>query len=234
MIRIAVCDNDFFYRKDVERICVEYYGNGCAVVLFDDGEDFIAALEGNTFDIVFLDTEMRRRNGIEVKQYLEDNKINSAIIFIAGNAAHIREAFGKNVYGYMEKPVQREDLFSLLERVNALSDCSRTLTVKDIHGRYKAVETADIYYISGELNYTRIHFAAGESVLVYSTLKKWMEILEHTHFVRIHKSYIVNLEHVDRIGRQVHISDYALPVPQNRLKQVRQMYAAYISRHVSR
>ena len=97
MIKIAICDNDFFYRRDLEQLCLTYYGNDCEILLFDDGERLIAELENNIFDIIFLDIEMRHKNGvevkrgIEVKRYLENHGIESAVIFITGDATHMQE-----------------------------------------------------------------------------------------------------------------------------------------------
>lgn len=230
MNKIAICDNDFFYRRDLEQLCLEYYGSHGDILLFDDSEKLIAALEDNIFDVIFLDTDMRQKNGIEVKLYLEDMQIDSAIIFIARNAMYMREAFGKNVYGYMEKPVQKEQLFSILNRIHGLSACGHTMLVKDIYGRDQMVKTGDIYYIAGEANYTRIFFKTQESLLVYSTLKKWMEILDTGIFVRIHKSYIVNLCHVKSMDKQADMGSYVLPISKSRQKQVRQLYKVYLSR----
>lgn len=236
MIKIAICDNDFFYRRDLEQLCLAYYGNDCEILLFDDSERLIAGLENNIFDIIFLDMEKRHKNGvevkrgIEVKRYLEDHGIESAVIFITGDAAHMQEAFGRNVYGYMEKPVQKEQLFSLLDRVHAVSDFNRTLLIKDIYGRDRLLKTRDIYYIGGELNYTRIFFAEDESLLVYCTLKRWMELLDNRFFIRIHKSYIVNLSHVSSMDKEAWLENYVLPVAKGRLKQVRQLYRAYLTR----
>lgn len=232
MVRIAVCDDNFFYRKDLEQLCVEYYGRDCEITLFEDGQELIADIMQTRFDIVFLDIEMKRSNGIEVKMYLEENGISSAIIFITSSTSYMREAFGKNVYGFMEKPVQKEQLFHLLDRVHALSNFSKTLVIKDIHGKDRSLNTEDIHYIRGELNYTRIFLGAEESILVYCTLKKWMETLDTRLFVRIHKSFIVNLSHVESIDRQVHLAYSVLPVSKNKLKQVKQFYIAYLSRSV--
>ena len=54
-------------------------------------------------------------------------------------------------------------------------------------------------------------------------------MLETRNFVQVHKSYIVNFDHIDYIDHEIHIKAYNVPVPKTKLKQIKQMYAAYLS-----
>lgn len=229
MIRIAICDDDFFCRRELEELCIQYYGSDCDISMIEDGMELLARIENTDFDIVFLDIEMQSSNGIEIKNYLEENQINCAIIFCTSHETYMQDAFGRNVYGYLTKPVQKDKLFPLLDRFYIVLNIDKTVVITDIHGKERAVSGSTIYYICAELNYTRVVLESGESILVHCSLKKWLDMLGTRNFVKIHKSYIVNFDHVEYIDQDVHIKNHAVPIPKTKLKQIKQIYASYLS-----
>ena len=89
-----------------------------------------------------------------------------------------------------------------------LNDC---IFVRD-HEKMVKVYIKDIYYIQADRNYSRIHAKNGESLLVM-TLKEIDEKLPNEHFLRIHRSYIVNLAHVDEVANShVVVMRKAIPI----------------------
>lgn len=169
---------------------------------FASGEDFLA-FDGE-FEILLLDIEMAEISGIQVKNELEARKNNAAIIFLTSHSEYMSDAFGRQVYKFLKKPLDKDELFGALDRITReiFSDFIIELEnekVSFLHGK-------SILYIKAEDKYSAVK-TMDDKFLVRKTMRDWENQLKGYDFYRAHKSYIVNMAYIKKIGVDLILED---------------------------
>jgi DNA-binding LytR/AlgR family response regulator len=166
-------------------------------------------------DILFLDINMPGLSGISMARSLSHPPL---IIFTTAYPQFAVEGFELNALDYLVKPYSSERFLKAvnraMERLPASMDLGtggRKIMVKSDKKLY-AVEAADVMFIEGLGDYIKIHTQSGVLV-VHDTIKGFIESLPEGDFMRIHKSYVVNLRMIQFIeGNQVRIGSESIPV----------------------
>ncbi len=166
MVKVVLIDDEYYalhgLKMEIESI------NGIQVTgIFEDGEDALDYIKVNQPDIVFLDIEMPRINGLQLFQQILNVSKNSKIVFITAYNQYAVEAFELNALDYLIKPVQRSRLIKTVERFKlefgkemqkkkAAFRCFLTFTILiqekelNIHWRTKKSEELLAYLICQE------------------------------------------------------------------------------------
>ena len=182
-------------------------------------------------DIVLMDINLKGdMDGIDVAHLIQ-NEYKLPIIFLTANAdeAHFNRAKTANPYGFISKPFKKLDLQRAIElslirikeekdlEKNSASENEIPFILSDCifvrsHDKMIKVCINDILYIEAERNYCKIHCKDKEHLLV-TTLKDLEEKLTDNELMRIHRSFIVNLSHIDEIATShVVIAKKAIPI----------------------
>ena len=164
---------------------------------------------------------------------------NIPIIYLTANAdeAHFNRAKETHPYAFISKPFKKLDLQRAIELTvdritmeksaengekdngqdSSINENTTDLILNDrIFVRHNEkmlkIDIKDIYYIEADRNYCRI-FSQGREYLLVMTLKDIDEKLPQNHFLRIHRSYIINISQIDEVaGTHVVISKKAIPM----------------------
>jgi two-component system LytT family response regulator len=158
--------------------------------------------------LIFLDIQLRGETGFDLLELI-DNSIK--IIFVTAYNEYAIRAFEVNAIDYMLKPVSPVRLKVAIERVikrekvqesEAKSyEYSDSIYVRLNNYSSRFIKISSITFIEPVGNYSKIVTIEGKHCLVLKTLKQWQEELPVNYFVRIHRSSIVNIEHVDHIEK---------------------------------
>jgi two-component system, LytTR family, response regulator len=159
--------------------------------------------------LVFLDIQLSGETGFDLLELI-DNSIK--IVFVTAYDEYAIRAFEVNAIDYLLKPVNPERLKIAIERVikkeNNQKSQSKNYEYSDsIYVRLnnyasRFIKISSITCIEPVGNYSKIVTIEGRHCLVLKTLKQWQEELPDNNFVRIHRSSIVNIEHVDHIEKK--------------------------------
>jgi len=162
-------------------------------------------------DVVLLDIQMRRETGFDLLDRI-DTPIH--VVFVTAHDEHAVRAFEVNALDYLLKPVDPKRLEEALQRVRTTeAPLPRQSEAEGDAFRYddlffyeegrqpRFIRIRDIVHIEAAGNYTELHLDDGSTALTSNTLRTWAERLPDDHFVRIHRSTIVNVEHVERMER---------------------------------
>lgn len=171
-------------------------------------------------DLIFLDIEMPVINGFELLDLLKNKP---QIIFITGKTEYAMKAFDYDATDYLHKPItperfniavkKAEDQYKL--RNEGIEE--EYIFVKSNLKKIK-VSVNSILWIEALGDYVKI-VTTTDSIVVLSTMKSFSEILDQYSFLRIHKSYIVNLTKVTRFNSKfVEINNHELPLSRNKKK----------------
>ncbi|HRD56662.1 MAG TPA: LytTR family DNA-binding domain-containing protein [Ferruginibacter sp.] len=177
----------------------------------DDAKDKIIRLQPQ---LVFLDIAMPQKNGFDL--LIELPEINFETIFVTAHDSFLLQAFHFSAVDYLLKPVDDELLKNAVTRVvKRLGNQSvvplntllqnlapgnealhkRKLCIPSLKG-FQVVSIKDIVYCEAANNYTNFHFANRHLICASKPIHEYDSLLCDSNFVRIHKSYLVNMEHI--------------------------------------
>ncbi len=171
--------------------------------------DFSNAIEAkncmsiNTIDLIFLDVEMPVISGFD---FIDGLKIKPQIIFITSKAEYAMKAFDYDATDYLQKPIALDRFNASVKRAIDLQSL-RTET-DDENGEHIFIKsnlkklkiyTAKIKWIEAFGDYVKV-VTEEDSNLVLSTMKSFEKDLSQERFIRVHKSYIINIDKVERFN----------------------------------
>lgn len=202
------------------------------------GEEAISHVRQSRPDIVLMDIQLKGAlDGIEtVNQMHRENNI--PVIYLTANAdeENFERAKSTNPYAFISKPFKKLDLQHAvdltMERLNRNSGdiqkeetCISPFVQSDsiyVRRNEKMIKILikDIYYFEADRNYCKI-YAKNKECLLVMTLKEINDRLPPEHFLRIHRSFIINLSHVDEVaGTHIVIGKKAVPLSKTLRKEL--------------
>lgn len=183
-------------------------------------------LRTSPVNLLLLDIQMPELSGIEFAKILPKE---TYVIFTTAFPQYAIEGYKVNSIDYLLKPVSYEDFLratdKALQRVAAQVSHNDSLQERFIYVKsdYKLlrIKLSDILYIEGLKDYVRIYMANGEKIVSLISMKRMEESLPQPEFMRIHRSYIVNMGHVSVVDRnRIVFGSELIPVSDNYKEQL--------------
>lgn len=177
-------------------------------------------LQQNTIDLLFLDINMPDLNGIQLLKSLTRRPL---VIFTTAYSQYALESYDWNAVDYLLKPIELERFLKAVNKAQQAMNSTKDLATSTSKQEPKVfflksgpktfkVLQKDILYIEAAENYVA-YISKDRKILVLDSLSKLEVSLPKSHFIRIHKSYIVALEHIDIMERSaLTINDKRLPI----------------------
>jgi len=174
-------------------------------------------------DLVFLDIQMPKMNGIE---FLRRQRNLPAVILTTAFPSYALESYALDVVDYLLKPITFTRFYQAVTKARqqdhkenkpdaALSPESEDYFYIKCEHRYERIYFADILFVKALQNYVEIHTRRGK-FLTLLFLKNVAEYLTEKPFVRVHKSYIVSIPQITSIDQgEILIEDYRIPLSRN-------------------
>lgn len=231
-INIAICEDNKIQVELLEKQVKKWASKNNIIVnieVFYSGEafEFTWSMD-KKYDILLLDIEMKELNGVELAKRIreEDGLLN--IIFVTAIPDYIGEGYNVSAINYLLKPVEEEKLFECLDRsLKKIPKEEKTILI-DVDGQIIRIKQEDIFYIEAfshniEINTKDEKFTTRKNI---GTMEK--ELGENS-FIRCHRSYIVSLKHVKRIGRtEIELDDgRTIPVSRRQYSNVNMAFIKY-------
>ncbi len=190
--------------------------------------DALRLLRSEPVDVVLLDVAMPGLSGLELATVLGQFREPPAVVFVTAHQHHAVEAFDLHAVDYLLKPVREERLREAIRRVREEPAPDRDEQVPvELGGVTRFVRRSEVRYASAQGDYVRLHTADGNP-LVRMPLGALEQRWADAGFVRIHRSVLVNLAHVEEVrlgtGRPgVVVDGTELPVSRRHVPDVRQL-----------
>ena len=197
-MKIAVCDDESKILEEIAAFIKKEFP-GHKVEAFSDGDTFLSAVKTATDaepDLLLIDIDMPGMSGMDVAAALTCEKAHTLIVFVTAHDELVYDSFKYHPFAFVRKKFLEDELRSVI------ADCE-----KEIAGRNKRfifqnaskmvnLAESEILYFEGQANYLAIHTMGGEEYRMRSTMAGLEEELKDSDFLRIHKGFLVNLEHV--------------------------------------
>lgn len=241
MIRIAICDDDITSIEEIYGLVCAYASthptSEFVVRRFHSVYDLLECLESRarSFDIYMLDVLMPILNGIELGMEIRKNDAHAAIVYLTNSQEYALESFRANPAGYMVKPVTREALFTMMDRISAqlerTKDSQVLVRTKDglVNIRFHQIVYAE--YVRHAIAFHLANGATVTSMVMRDSFADFEEKhLEDKRFIRPHASYIVNMDYVKSLtsAKFVLIDDSEVPISKRVHAQVKREYMDYM------
>lgn len=215
MLTAIIIDDEASSRNALRQKLVNHCPNVTVTAECENGEAGIIAIETQQPDIVFLDVEMPRMNGFTMLQQLTNK--NFEVIFITAYDHYAIRAIKFSALDYLVKPVEVEDLKTAVAKASSKkkqnNNNSRVeillqnlLDEKAAHQRIaissmeglQFVLTDEIIYLEANSNYTSFFLSGNRKITATKTLKDFEDILPAAIFIRIHHSFLINKNRVEK------------------------------------
>ena len=216
LYRVAICDDN---QRDAEYVLslLTNWAKKNQITIqtecFPSAESFLFHYaEDKTYDILLLDIEMGKMDGVTMAREIRRENQTVQIVFITGYSDYISEGYDVAALHYLMKPVKEEKLCSVLDRAaEKLSKNEKVLNFV-IGGEMVRVPIYQIRYADVFGNYVTIH--ALSDVTVKMTLGELEKQLDE-RFYRVGRSTIINLTQISRVTKtEIKLSDgTAIPLP---------------------
>ena len=198
MIKIAIVEDEAAVRDqltDYVRRYTRQYGTEFEVTCFTDGDEILENYRP-AFDIIFLDVEMKRLNGMETAQRIRELDDDVLLIFITNMAQYAIKGYSVGALDYVLKPVPYFAFSQQLQKaVNQLARRARHYLAVPVDGGMRRLDTAAIYYMESDGHKVCFYTEDGDFIAP-GALKSFEEKLANRPFARCNSGYLVNLAQV--------------------------------------
>ena len=229
LLNCAVVDDSTLQRLSIVKL-IENHQSLNLVAQYNNAIEAKEGIATSDIDLIFLDIEMPILSGFDL---LDDLTAKPQIIFVTGKTKYAFKAFDYDAIDYLRKPISKERF------LNAVHKAVTNYKLKNEDGfdeedfifvksnlKKRKVFLNELRYIEALGDYVKM-VTEHDSLVVLSTMKAFEALLPKDRFLRIHKSYIVNLDKVIRYNSKViELEKQELPLSRNRKTDLVQALAA--------
>lgn len=217
MLKAIIADDELYARENLQDMLANYCPDITVVGVCPDIPATLQCINDfPSFDVLFLDINFGKDTGFDLLARLGPKR-SFQVVIITAYEQYALKAFNEDAVDYLLKPISREALTKCADKLRRLipfknlsnslfqaMQISKTQEVTRILIPGKEggdiVAASHILFIQAEGSYTRIHIDDGRELYSSKNLKHYESVLEGTGlFIRVHKSYIVNKEHIIKI-----------------------------------
>lgn len=204
MIQIAICDDNQYDLKQLKLLISTIEPMNYTIHAFLNPVDCLISIDrGMTYDCFVLDMLMEQENGIYIAKQIRKTHPNQPILFVTATQEFAIQGYEVSAFRYYMKPLDETqfllDFTNLLHQVDSKKHLF--ITISNNEGLTK-IKLSDIYYIESNLRTLIIHTKTSNYTLT-GKISEFEESLKEYDFVRVHKSFLVNLQYVKNIFKDI-------------------------------
>ncbi len=235
MIKIAICDDEMSVLEELSALLENYRTERnyeMEYTAYQSPLELMAGMErGLHWDILLLDIMMPGQNGIELATEIRNFDTKTKIIFLTSSPEFAVESYTVEAYFYQLKPITSDTLFPVLDR--AFETCQKTQHEKLIlkcKSGITAVAPEDLEYCEVISHTLLLHLQDGQ---ILESVGRLDDIERNLYplgcFLRVHRSYLVNMSYIQRISyRSITLNCLVeIPIPHGKYNETKKAYLAY-------
>lgn len=231
MITIGICDDDLKMLEQLENMIGEMFPE-IVIRTFphpDELEQYLHNEEGTALDIMIMDIVFEQGNGIQAAKRIQRMYPKIQLIYLTGYIDYARDIFESDPVYFLVKPVEREKLYNAIVRAKEKSNVKeQRYIIVNTRAEVNRVYYDDIIYVESERRNLHIHI--NHKCVTYINQLASLEKELPAEFIRIHQSYLVNMNYISSFGiNNVELSNgMILPVSRHRNKSAKEKFMRYI------
>lgn len=202
-LRTLIVEDEPIARKSLERLCSKSDQIDCIAVC-ESAEAALKVVEKEDLDLLLLDIEMPGLSGLDL---LDQLPYLPQVIFTTSNPEYAFEAFEYDVTDFLKKPIQQvrfqRGVEKALARAAQLEAVQTGSAEREIYiktdGRLIRLEYDDILYFENVGDYIKVITTNAKTHVIHGTIKGLDQKLKYPRFLKVHRSYIINLDKIKDI-----------------------------------
>lgn len=241
MIKIAVCDDDNYITTDIEEILYsvcDKEGIPVDIDVFYSGLELEKELrKGTSYDLLYLDIQMKNGNGLMAANVLRTLDENTIIIFVSSYDKYMIELFRFDVFSFIKKPIAPQTFVDIfMQAYRKICNKNYYFIFHYKNEEYK-IPCKEILYFESKGRQIIVHMRYGEYMVFNGKLTDVQKKLEpgKVPFLRIHQSFLVNyhLIKVRTKSKVTMVTDIDLPISEERQKSFNKEYGLLLGGELS-
>lgn len=218
MIKFVAIDDEPIALSIIQEYCRRY--GDIDLKCFTSPVDGMEYIKSTFPDIVFLDIEMNSHNGITMAKELPEN---TCLIFTTAYSQYALDGFNVDAIDFLHKPVFYPRFERAMQKAMLLVNAKESHTKKrdtiTLKVEYKTVvvDVDDISYVEAMDNYVKVSRPFQPTLISQITMKEMESLLPTDRFIRVHRSFIVSLDSIDKFSnRRIFLKNYDKYIPVGR------------------
>ncbi len=207
MIRIAAVDDDRLFLqtlKDIIALQIDIHQYSYELDLYDDSEMFLNCQMTAPYDLVFLDMDMPKYDGISIAEKMSAQNIDTTVIIITEHEHYARVGYRYHVFRFVRKGYLTEEIQEPIESfLSEKVKMKHNIILNTDNGMVRSILPSEIVYLVSVGHYISLKkYGSSDNINLISgkyTMNQFETQLEPYGFLRIHKSYLVNFRYVIKI-----------------------------------
>lgn len=233
MIRIAICDDEDVICSQIENVLLKVCGEEnipADIDVFCNGRELAGTIVSDgRYDLIFLDIQMVKGDGITAAKHIRKIDENVLFIFVSGYEKYMIELFELNVFAFIRKPIDQNKLRDLFLKANKKIGSGNLYFYYNCQRTEYKVLCKDILYFESRGRQVQLYNRQGGISVFYGKLSEVEKQLAKgkVPFLRIHQSYLVNYHWISSRARtKINlVNGESLPISDERQKEFGRSYA---------
>ena len=233
-LNIAICDDNETDIKYIGKIIKKEFAAhniNCELSLHTDAKSLLDVNQSQPFDVIFLDLDMPRLNGMDAASQL--NKSNSAaeIIFVTNHDELVYKAYKFKALGFIRKKYLETEIEEILETlIETINSRQQYITFSDSGNEFKCLIN-DIMYMQSDDHYIDV-ITPKKKYTLRDSLNNIENLYAHLGFIRVHSRYLVNFRYIYSIEKNTIVlnNKYQLPISRSKIAAVKEAFQFYSRR----
>lgn len=230
-MRIAICDDDVKMTSELEYKLLNFAKQlvwNVEIDIFLDGRELLEYIaQGNEYDLLFLDIEMKDLDGIQTAQALRKNDPHLILIYVTSHESYAPEAFEVNAFRFLTKPVDDEKLERYFSDALKKIEKSPDVFLYRCNKVYHRVLMDEIVYFQSDLR--KMNIVTKKGIRTYNDKMKRVESIligQGVFFYRPNQSYLVNPKYVQmcRYDTMELMDGTVISMSERHRKQVKELF----------
>lgn len=232
MIKIAVCDDEKIVLDEIcSKVQDAFSEINCTAEIFKTHKpfDLVEHIKNNTTDVLFLDIDMPSLSGMDIAQFLIDSNAEILLVFVTSHDTLVYQSFRYHPFGFIRKSHFDEEIGAVVKSIaDELQKRNEHFSFKTNEGFFK-VPFEDIIYFESESNYINLH-CTDNQYRFRGTITSLENELKAKGFIRTHKGFLVNQQHIFAIkGDDIELSSKELlPIGRTNRESVKKAILRYM------
>lgn len=236
-MKLLIVDDERISRSELKFLIKEEYSN-IEILEADSVESALGIIKNIELDGVFLDMQLPDGIGMDIGRFIDDGNLKMPIVFATAFDQYAVDAFSVSAVDYIVKPFRKEEVYRALNRMMKIQTkvnvpmCPADKLTVSTHDKVVVLNIQEITYITALDKHSVVHTTRGEYT-THLSLDKLEERLQNCGFMRVQRSYIVNLNMVNEFVpwfnntygmKLIGFNHKVIPISRNKVSQLKSIF----------
>lgn len=234
-MKIAICEDDTTQQNILTAALDSYLtpvGDHVQYDVYHNGLDLLASINTHLYDILLLDILMPGFTGMETAKEIRESNEKIPIIFLTTSQEFAVESYKVHAFDYLLKPVDQNALFETLNRIYAATEVAleKSIILQTAKAIY-VLSLSQIEFVEINNRTLSFHLINGTVKSISGRLSDYEDtLLNHPEFLKVHRSYIINMDFMKALNQKsfITLTGNEVPISRNLLHAIQKRYIDHL------